>query len=553
MNPNSRSQNAQKAAAPLTNYEFDFGLGFKPMSGSSLNAQKQKPAPPSSSSTPQSSTGGASWTHKPSSTPQSSSGTTSWTHKPSSSSPASSWTSWSSTASQNSLGGSLNGPARSMVGDISGKSWGAMDNPKLGSSGLVGGLSRGAAPDLFGDLVKGPISRSSVPLKEASRSSFAMDSVGASLPKGVPLKDAKVSRAKDLETAQKEETGDFASAFPSSADPLRSASSGGDVWGAFEGVSSATNSASRKVNESGLNKGGEDPFGEFQGGSTFATAATPPVGEDPFAASVNASVDLFGDFTKPSKGATDDVFDFASNLGSAPDSNKFSQANSNNGTDPFASFLSGTKSSERSNLVSDPFESLLKTSPSPKISGPTKSEDPLMDSLWSSTNVHSGVSPPNSDMLHDLGMENDFGEFQGGTTTELEGLPPPPAGVTTAIARDKGIESYKQGQFADAIKWLSWAERTVESSGEDSMLVEVLSCRASCLKEVGEYKKAVADCSKVIEMDKDNSAMLLQRALLYESTEKYKLGIADLREVLKIEPQNRVASNTLSRLIKMGE
>jgi hypothetical protein len=35
--------------------------------------------------------------------------------------------------------------------------------------------------------------------------------------------------------------------------------------------------------------------------------------------------------------------------------------------------------------------------------------------------------------------------------------------------------------------------------------------------------------------------------------EKYKLGIADLKEVLKREPQNRVANNTLSRLKKMAD
>ena len=59
--------------------------------------------------------------------------------------------------------------------------------------------------------------------------------------------------------------------------------------------------------------------------------------------------------------------------------------------------------------------------------------------------------------------------------------------------------------------------------------------------------------SQVIELDNGNVAIMLQRALLYESMEKYKLGIADLKEVLKREPQNRVASNTLSRLKKMAD
>ncbi|CAA6654332.1 unnamed protein product [Spirodela intermedia] len=118
-----------------------------------------------------------------------------------------------------------------------------------------------------------------------------------------------------------------------------------------------------------------------------------------------------------------------------------------------------------------------------------------------------------------------------------EGLPPPPAGVSSSIAKSKGSESYKQGQFADGIKWLSWAVLLLDKSGDTSAIMEVLTCRASCYKEVGEYKKAIADCSKILEHDSRNVAALVQRALLYESIEKYKLGAEDLRAVLKIDPQ----------------
>ncbi|KAM7258396.1 hypothetical protein ACFE04_014137 [Oxalis oulophora] len=55
----------------------------------------------------------------------------------------------------------------------------------------------------------------------------------------------------------------------------------------------------------------------------------------------------------------------------------------------------------------------------------------------------------------------------------------------------------------------------------------------------GEYKKAVADCSKVLETDETKVYVLVQHAFLYESMEKYKLGAEDLRSVLKIDPSNR--------------
>ncbi|KAK1387526.1 hypothetical protein POM88_015704 [Heracleum sosnowskyi] len=69
--------------------------------------------------------------------------------------------------------------------------------------------------------------------------------------------------------------------------------------------------------------------------------------------------------------------------------------------------------------------------------------------------------------VEDLGGQQSSGidgwdiEFGGGTdvggggwTTELDGLPPPPSGVTAAAAKNKGMDIYKQGQYPDAIKWL---------------------------------------------------------------------------------------------------
>ena len=56
---------------------------------------------------------------------------------------------------------------------------------------------------------------------------------------------------------------------------------------------------------------------------------------------------------------------------------------------------------------------------------------------------------------------------------------------------------------------------------------------------------------QVLEEDETNVSVLVQRALLYESMEKYKLGAEDLRTVLKIDPTNRIARSTIHRLTKM--
>ena len=57
---------------------------------------------------------------------------------------------------------------------------------------------------------------------------------------------------------------------------------------------------------------------------------------------------------------------------------------------------------------------------------------------------------------------------------------------------------------------------------------------------------------QVLEDDSSNVAVLVQRALLYESMEKYKLGAEDLRTVMKLDPGNRVARSTIHRLTKLA-
>lgn len=90
-----------------------------------------------------------------------------------------------------------------------------------------------------------------------------------------------------------------------------------------------------------------------------------------------------------------------------------------------------------------------------------------------------------------------------------------------------------------------------KEKGSKGAIVEVLTKRMSCFKEIGEMKKAIADCTKACELEPGSVELLMQRAHLYESCEKIKLGIADLREVMKIQPGHRVASQTLARLQKM--
>ncbi|KAL6571601.1 hypothetical protein OROHE_003244 [Orobanche hederae] len=419
--------------------------------------------------------------------------THSWTHQPSR--PA--WNHQPAAPVQSSGSGSLSGPT-SMVGDIFGKSWNSSAPSSSSASGI--GIVNSKNPNLFGDLLSSAIgqnkSSDKVPLKNsapvASRNTFQMGDMSNSLPKtgnsGVNV-------------------GNFGGNYNKNSNHV-----GGNVnLGGNSTVNSNLGSPFVKnMTVSGVVGGGmgsiKDPFG-----SLLDFGSKPSVG-----------------MNSTGKGSAENDF----------------------GSLSFGDSRNTTSKTNGYPFPSSPGDFGFSNNSSNSQSQPSKQSPGTndFDALFSS---------PEGFTSNKVSEESDWGinpNFVGGndTTTELEGLPPPPAGISASAAKSKGMDNYKQGQFADAIKWLSWAVILLEKAGDDDGTVEVLSSRSSCYKEVGEYKKAVADCSKVLERDGKNTTVLVQRALLYESMEKYNLGAEDLRTVMNIDPGNRVARSTIHRLIKMA-
>ncbi|KAL9237707.1 hypothetical protein vseg_012226 [Gypsophila vaccaria] len=475
-------------------FDFDLGLGSNSRSSKSLNDHKNKP--------PNSNSNSNSNSYSSKTTPSWQPGKPSWTHQPAPSQPGVTRT-------------ELGGPA-SMVGDITGRSWNATAPPQKQAASSVGIVNKN--PNLFGDLVNSALGQSSrggsggnVPLKNVApvkSSSFSMGGVADSLPK----KSSSSSSSSNVSNAG---------------------------WGAFQSsrggaaTNASFNMGSGFKTGSGFGVGGgggggggvssnKDPFGSFVDFSS-----------KPMKNGVGAGGIGVGSAGK-SAGIASSDFDFGGFQG-ASESNpsKFSYGNSN----PLGMDQNKTASVQSSSA--DSFDILFQSSTSGTTGG------------GANVGSDSGVGGE----LFSGGDEWGFGggHDDGGGTTELDGLPPPPAGVSALTAKTKGLDNYKQGQYADAIKWLSWAEVLLERDGHTAGSMEVLSCRASCYKEVGEYKKAVADCTKVLSHDEKNVAVLVQRALLYESMEKYRLGADDLRTVMKLDPGNRVARSTIHRLNKMAD
>ncbi|KAI4364463.1 hypothetical protein MLD38_020552 [Melastoma candidum] len=480
-------------------FNFDLGNSNKPRS---LNDQKTKPLvspSPYSSSPQQPAARNPGW--QP--------GRPSWTHQPSPASAASS---------------SLSGPT-SMVGDIFGKSW---SSTSAGSGAGIGIAPKD--PNLFGDLLGsamgqgkskgigggGGISGGSgnVPLKNAggmaNKSPYSMGNLSDSLPKtGISGGSTGVSGIRGSSNG----IGGYSSNSYGSTGGIgvRGVSCGNASNNVNLGGTGMKNMAGR--GGSGIGGGMsaiKDPFGDLSG---FGLKDKPVNLNSTGKGSVQGGGG-FGDFQNATK-------PIPSNVSSSFDAK-------------FDDFGTAAKDFESQNQT---------PSQEPEASD--------FDSLFPSSGVSGGQQQAEMD---DWGFDSGLGAGNDGgfSTTELEGLPPPPAGVSASAAKGKGMDNYKQGQYADAIKWLSWAVVLLEKSGDTSVM-EVLSCRASCYKEVGEYKKAVADCSKVLDQDGKNVTVLVQRALLYESMEKYRLGAEDLRTVLRIDPGNRVARSTVHRLEKMAD
>ncbi|XWS14123.1 hypothetical protein CRYUN_Cryun36dG0096300 [Craigia yunnanensis] len=497
------------SSGSLKNFDFDLGLGSgRPKS---LNDQKNKTT---SSFSSYSSTSAQS---KPAWQPNKSS----WTHQPA-----------VNPASQS----GLSGPS-SMVGDIFGKSWGS-SGPSGGNSSGVGIVNQ--SPNLFGDLISSALGQG----KSSSNSN-------------VPSKNSNPTSNSSSKNPYS--MGDLADSLPKST----------GNWGTSGGYNNSSGSSNINVNinnSKSQNLGGSSMksmaggAGGVGGGSGIGIGSK----KDPFGSLVDFSSKPSGSLNSGSnKGNKANVVDDA--FGDFQNASKPSTT-----TFPSSGFGSSNNEFMGSNMASglnmDDFGMPAKnvgsqSQPSVQSSG----GDPL-DMFFSSssasagryTQASSGGGGQQFSGVDDWGLDSEFGRGAGGTdeggsTTELEGLPPPPAGVTASSAKSKGIDNQKQGQYADAIKWLSWAVILLQKTDDKAGTMEVLSCRASCYKEVGEYKKAVADCSKVLEQDDTNVSVLVQRALLYESMEKYKLGAEDLRTVLKIDPGNRIARSTVHRLAKMAD
>ncbi|KAK8794479.1 stress-inducible protein [Blastocystis sp. subtype 4] len=113
----------------------------------------------------------------------------------------------------------------------------------------------------------------------------------------------------------------------------------------------------------------------------------------------------------------------------------------------------------------------------------------------------------------------------------------------------EGNEYFKSSKFPEAINSYT---KAIQSAGEGAPMNDLLcACynnRAACYQQLGNYEAVVADASRVIEYDPKNVKALLRRGLAFESLERYRSALEDIRAVLAINPTIDMANRAQHRI-----
>lgn len=436
-----RGENLQQAAVPLNNYQFDFGLPGMPKPSGSLKDQKAQPL----KSTPQASSAG--WSASPGG----------W----GSSQSASSDQAFDFFGRSNAGGGAPSNPnvaaqpRPQMGGSVSstydflgkpnplgsGSSYYGGARPQVGNVGGMNSFSKGGVGDLSGkswssqSTTASKLASAGIPgYKPSSKEDVFMDLLGGALG---GKSSAPLKQQQAAASAGAYGMGNLQSAMPEvSKAPVHDTKPAKPAPFMYTNMfKSPTPPAQKPAPKPAQTRGG-DPFADIS-------------------------------FSKPSNGQSSDPFDFGVKKQTAPPAPAAARMPT---SDPFAGSAGG-----------DQFDSMFGAGISSSRAPAAKT--PL---------AHDGWGEAFGAAAESHSFENE------GVTTELEGVGSAPAGLTGNSAFQKGSSFYKDGQFPNAIKWFSWSVELMEKEkGSKDAIIEVLTKRISCFKEIGEMKKAIADCSKV--------------------------------------------------------
>eukprot|EP01138_Halocafeteria_seosinensis_P014237 gb/GECG01014536.1/.p1 GENE.gb/GECG01014536.1/~~gb/GECG01014536.1/.p1 ORF type:complete len:268 (+),score=48.14 gb/GECG01014536.1/:1-804(+) len=113
--------------------------------------------------------------------------------------------------------------------------------------------------------------------------------------------------------------------------------------------------------------------------------------------------------------------------------------------------------------------------------------------------------------------------------------------------KEEGNDLFKDAKFEQAIEVYG---QCIEKCSENDTktLIAARNNRAACYQQLSDFQSVVDDTTAVLELDPKNLKALLRRGLALEGLEKFRAALADIREVLMIDPKVDVANRAQHRL-----
>lgn len=118
------------------------------------------------------------------------------------------------------------------------------------------------------------------------------------------------------------------------------------------------------------------------------------------------------------------------------------------------------------------------------------------------------------------------------------------------ILKMEGNEFFKRGKIPEAIA--QYTKALDKAKGDDEktnqMRADVYANRAACNVQLYEPNKVRADCDAALKLVPNHVKALLRRGQALESLEKYKDALADMEAALRVDPNNNMALQALTRI-----
>ncbi|XP_071108746.1 sperm-associated antigen 1-like isoform X2 [Haliotis cracherodii] len=111
--------------------------------------------------------------------------------------------------------------------------------------------------------------------------------------------------------------------------------------------------------------------------------------------------------------------------------------------------------------------------------------------------------------------------------------------------KSSGNKHVQKGEFQQAVECYTGCIRTLPDR------VVSYTNRALCFLKLNKPQDAVDDCNEALKREKENTKALYRRAQARKMLEEYKYSLADLLQLLKIEPTNTAAKKEIELIKKL--